>query len=225
MMKPTVDLKIQISQIDTAIEELKAEKTRLESLLNENLEQNKLERLSAYSRQITMMLEMHEGLEYSETFQKFDYFDKDGRFVFTYKVKLSDEEDLVKILSKINDAILAHRILSSHFDFDRFTIIKSDDDRDSYHIFSNQDEVNVRLKFACGSKIDVTVFRSFGVNEYLHLLTHLTDTTSIAVRPSSEATVEIEDNQTIDLISDLDTRFDQMIENVNQYRISYDHQD
>ena len=223
MMKPTVDLKIQISQIDVAIEELKAEKTRLESLLNENLAQNKIEKISSYSNQIAMMLEMHEGLEYSETFQKFDYFDKEGRFVFTYKVKLSDEEDFVKILSKINDAIVAHRILSSHFDFNTFTIIKTDD-LDTYQIFSNLDEVNVRLKFAYGSKIDVTVFRSIASNEYSHLRTYLTDTTSIAIRPNSEATFEIEDRQTIDLISDLNSRFDQMVENVNQYHVSYESQ-
>lgn len=224
MMKPTVDLKIQISQIDVAIEELKAEKTRLESLLNENLAQNKIEKISSYSQRIKTMIEMHEGLEYSETFQKFDYFDKDGRFVFTYNVKLSDEEDLVKILSKINDAIVAHRILSSHFDFNTFTIIKTDD-LDMYQIFSNRDEVNVRLRFSYGSKIDVTVFRSISSNEYSHLRAHLTDTTSVAVKPNDEATVEIEDNQTIDLISDLDARFDQMVENVNQYRIVHEDQD
>lgn len=223
-MKPTVDLKIQISQIETAIEELNAEKIRLESLLNENLEQNHLEKISSYSQQIKTMIEMHEGLEYSETFQKFDYFDKDGRFVFTYKVKLSDEEDFVKILSKINDAIVAHRILSSHFDFNTFTIIKTDD-LDMYQIFSNSDEVNVRLKFIHGSKIDVTVFRSISSNEYLHLRLHLTDTTSVAVIPSSEATIEIEENQKIDLISDLNSRFDQMVENVNQYHVSYERQD
>lgn len=222
-MKPTVNLKIQISQIETAIEELNAEKIRLESLLNENLEQNHLEKISSYSRQIKTMIEMHEGLEYSETFHKFDYFDKDGRFVFTYKVKLSDEEDFVKILSKINDAIVAHRILSSHFDFNTFTIIKTDD-LDTYQIFSNLDEVNVRLKFAHGSKIDVTVFRSIASNEYSHLRTYLTDTTSIAIRPNSEATFEIEDRQTIDLISDLDSRFDQIVENVNQYHVSYESQ-
>ena len=169
------------------------------------------------------MLEMHEGLEYSETFQKFDYFDKEGRFVFTYKATLSDEEDLNKILSKINDAISAHRILRSHFDFNSFTIIKTDD-LDMYQIFSNLDEVNVRLKFAYGSKIDVTVFRSISSNEYSHLRAHLTDTTSVAVRPSSEATIEIEDHQTIDLISDLNSRFDQMVENVNQYHVSYESQ-
>lgn len=223
MMKPTVDLKIQINQIDVAIEELNAEKIRLESLLNENLEQNHLEKISSYSQQIKTMIEMHEGLEYSETFQKFDYFDKDSRFVFTYKVKLSDEEDFVKILSKINDAIVAHRILSSHFDFNTFTIIKTDD-LDTYQIFSNLDEVNVRLKFAHGSKIDVTVFRSIASNEYSHLRTYLTDTTSITIRPSSEATFEIEDRQTIDLISDLDSRFDQMVENVNRYQVSYESQ-
>ena len=223
MMKPTVDLKIQISQIDVAIEELKAEKTRLESLLNENLAKNKIEKISSYSNQIAMMLEMHEGLEYSETFQKFDYFDKEGRFVFTYKATISDEEDLNKILSKINDAISAHRILRSHFDFNSFTIIKTDD-LDMYQIFSNLDEVNVRLKFAYGSKIDVTVFRSISSNEDSHLKAHLTDTTSVAVRPSSEATIEIEDHQTIDLISDLNSRFDQMVENVNQYHVSYESQ-
>lgn len=223
-MKPTVDLKIQISQIDVAIEELKAEKTRLESLLDENVKRNKLERISSYSRQIAMMLEMHEGLEYREESQKFDYYDKEGRFVFSYNLTLSNEDDLVKILSKINDAVLAHRILKSHFDFDRFTLIESDNDRDTYQIFSSQDEVDVRLKFADGSKIDVTVNRSFYVDEYSHLRTYLTNTTSIMVRPTSEATVEIEDNQTIDLISDLDSRFNQMIENVKQYRVSYEFQ-
>lgn len=77
-MKPTIDLKIQISQIDVAIDDLKAEKTRLESLLNENIVKNKQERISSYSNQIKMMLETHEGLEYSEEFQKFDYYDEDG---------------------------------------------------------------------------------------------------------------------------------------------------
>lgn len=225
MMKPTVDLQIQISQIDVAIDELKAEKNRLESLLNENLEQNKLERISSHSKQIKTMLDMHEGLEYSEKYQKFDYYDEDGRFVFSYNVKTSNENDIVKILSKVNDAVLAHRILRSHFDFNRFTIRKSNNDRDVYHIFSNLDNVNVRLKFADGSKIDVTVIRSFGVDEYSHFRTSLTDTTSVVTRPSSEAAVDIEDNQMIDLISDLDSRFDQMVENVNQYLVSYEVQD
>lgn len=223
-MKPTVDLKIQISQIDVAIEELKAEKTRLESLLNENLAQNKIEKISSYSQRIKTMIEMHEGLEYSETFQKFDYYDEDGRFVFSYNMMQSNEDDMIKILSKINDAVLAHRILKSHFDFNRFTIRKSNNDRDVYHIFSNLDNVDVRLKFADGSKIDVTVIRSFGIDEYSHLRTYLTDTTSIVTRPNDEATVEIEDNQTIDLISDLDARFDQMVENVNQHHVSYESQ-
>ena len=224
MMKPTVDLQIQISQIDAAIDELKAEKNRLESLLNENLEQNKLERISSYSQQIKTILEMHEGLEYSEEYQKFDYYDKEGRFVFSYNVKTSNENDIVKILSKVNDAVLAHQILRSHFDFNRFTLIESNDDRDTYHIFSNLDNVNVRLKFAYGSKIDVTITRSFGIDEYSHLRTYLTDTTSIVTKPSGEAAVDIEDNQMIDLISDLDSRFDQMVENVNQYQISYESQ-
>lgn len=224
-MKPTVDLKIQISQIDVAIDELKAEKTRLESLLNENLEQNKQEKLSSYSNQIKTMLEAHEGLEYSEEYQKFDYYDEDGQFVFSYNAMQSNEDDLVKILSKVDDAVLAHRILKSHFDFNRFTIITSDEDRDTYHIFSNLDKVNVRLTFATSSTIFVTVNRSFGIDEYLHLRMHLTDTTSIFVRPSNDTTVEIEDSQTIDLISDLDARFDQIVENVNQYCISYEEQD
>lgn len=224
-MKPTVDLKIQISQIDVAIDELKAEKTRLESLLNENLEQNKQEKLSSYSNQIKMMLEAHEGLEYSEEHQKFDYYDEDGQFIFYYDAMQSNEDDFVKILSKVNDAVLAHRILKSHFDFNRFTIITSDEDRDTYHIFSNLDKVNVRLTFATSSMIFVTVNRSFGTDEYLHLRTHLTDTTSIFVRPSNDTTVEIEDSQTIDLISDLDARFDQIVENVNRYYVSYEEQD
>lgn len=137
----------------------------------------------------------------------------------------TNEDDMTKILSKVNDAVLAHQILKSHFDFNRFTITNSDDDRDTYHIFSNLDKVNVRLTFATSSTIFVTVNRSFGIDEYLHLRTHLTDTTSIFVRPSNDTTVEIEDSQTIDLISDLDARFDQMVENVDRYYVSYEEQD
>lgn len=221
-MKSTVDLKIQISQIDVAIEELKAEKTRLESLLDEHIEQNNLE---IKSKQIATMLKENDGLEYNEKFRRFDYYDEDGRFVFTYNVDTLKDEDLEDILLKVSDAISAYQIFTSHFDFNRFSIKYSSEDRDTYHIFSNKDNVNVRMRFVDSSKMNVTVIRSFGVNEYSHIRTYLTDTTSIITRPNDEATVDIEDNQTIDLISDLDSRFDQMVENVNQYRIVHEDQD
>lgn len=220
-MKPTEDLRLQISQIDAAIEELRSEKTRLESLLNENIEQNNLETKSNLPKQIAAILEAHEGLEYDEDFRRFDYCD-DHRLVFTYNIK--DVKDVEDVLSKVEDAISAYQIFKSYFDFNRFSIRYSDDDRDTYHVFSNQDSVNVRLKFVDSNKIDVTVARSFGIDEYLHLRAYLTDTTSIVTRPSDDTTVEIEDNQIIDLISDLRHRFDQMVENVNQYRIAYEEQ-
>lgn len=224
-MKPTIDLRHQIDQIDIAIKELEEEKNRVQALLNANIEQNKLETRSNLSKQIATILEENDGLEYDEGRRKFDYFDEDGKFVFTYNVADVIDEDMEEALSKVSDALSAYRIMKSHFDFNRFSISYVSDGRESYHVFSNRDNVNVRLKFVDSNKIDVTMTRSFGIDEYLHLRTYLTDTTSIVTRPSGDVTVEIEDNQIIDLISDLSNRFDQMIENVNQYRVSYEVQD
>ena len=220
-MKPTEDLRLQISQIEVAIKELEEEKTRIQSVLDENIKQNNLEMKSNLPKQIAAILETHEGLSYNEDFLRFDYYD-DHKLVFTYNIK--DAEDAEDVLSKVSDAISAYQIFKSHFDFNRFTIRYSDNNRDTYHVFSNADSVNVQLKFVDSNKIDVTIARSFGIDEYLHLRTHLTDTISIITRPSDDATVEIEDNQIIDLISDLRYRFDQMIENVNQYHVSYEEQ-
>lgn len=224
-MKPTIDLRKQISQIDIAIKELEEEKNRVQALLNENIEQNKLETRSNLSKQIATILEENDGLEYDEGRRKFDYYDEDGRFIFTCNVADVIDEDMEEALSKVTDAVSAYQIMKSHFDFNRFSISHVSDGRESYHVFSNRDNVNVRLKFVDSNKIDVTMTRSFGIDEYLHLRTYLTDTTSIVTKPSSETIVEIEDNQIIDLISDLYSRFDQMIENVNQYRVSYEVQD
>lgn len=224
-MKPTEDLQLQISQIEVAIKDLEEEKTRIQSVLDENIEQNKLETRSNLSKQIATILEENDGLEYDEGRRKFDYYDEDGRFVFSYNVANVIDEDVEDALSKVSDALSAYRILKSHFDFNRFSISYVSDGRESYHVFSNRDNVNVRLKFVDSNKIDVTMTRSFGIDEYLHLRTYLTDTTSIVTKPSRDAIVEIEDNQIIDLISDLYDRFDQMIENVNHYRVSYEVQD
>lgn len=224
-MKPTIDLRKQISQIDIAIKELEEEKNRVQALLNENIEQNKLETRSNLSKQIATILKENDGLEYDEGRRKFDYYDEDGRFVFSYNVADVIDEDMEEALSKVSDALSAYQIMKSHFDFNRFSISYVSDGRESYHVFSNRDNVNVRLKFIDSNKIDVTMTRSFGIDEYLHLRTYLTDTTSIVAKPSRDAIVEIEDNQIIDLISDLRDRFDQMIENVNQYRVSYEVQD
>lgn len=224
-MKPTIDLRKQISQIDIAIKELYEEKNRVQALLNENIEQNKLETRSNLSKQIATILEENDGLEYDEGRRKFDYYDEDGRFIFTYNVADVIDEDMEEALSKVTDAVSAYQIMKSHFDFNRFSISYVSDGRESYHVFSNRDNVNVRLKFVDSNKIDVTMTRSFGIDEYLHHRTYLTDTTSIVAKPSRDAIVEIEDNQIIDLISDLSNRFDQMIENVNQYRVSYEVQD
>lgn len=220
-MKPTEDLQLQISQIEVAIKDLEEEKTRIQSVLDENIEQNNLEMKSNLPKQIAAILKANEGLEYDEDFRRFDYYD-DHKLVFTYNIK--DVKDVEDVLSKVEDAISAYQILKSHFDFNRFSIRYSDDDRDTYHVFSNVDSANVRLRFVDSNKIDVTIARSFGIDEYLHLRTYLTDTTSIVTRPSDDTVVEIEDNQIIDLIADLRYRFDQMIENVNQYHVSYEEQ-
>ena len=210
-----MELQQQLEQLDQAIEELQAEKSRVKQAMKFEKQEVEANRLNELHEYIDRIVSIRTGLSYifeDETF----YYKKDDA-QFEYAFDLDDTIDSLKIVEQqIDRLIYLYSVVLSQFD--------CSEDR-SY----TEDQVKVDLldfgltaefKFKSESALEIVIEN---YDEDYEFEFNLDETTQLKVITSSEADIYISDKRIVYMdTDDVVEVMNNMIENVCNYELRLD---
>lgn len=206
-----MELQQQLDQLDQAIEELQAEKSRVKQAMKLQTQEVEAKRLDELHKYIDRIVSIRNGLKYDFEDETF-YYEKDHaqfRYMFSLDCTI---EDLKTVERNLDDLIYLYSVVLSQFD--------CSEDR-SY----TEDQVKVDLldfgltaefKFKSESALEIVIEN---YDEDYEFEFNLDETTQLKVITSSEADIYISDKRLVYLDTDdaVEVMKD-MIENVCNYR-------
>lgn len=207
-----MDLQQQLDQLDQAIEELQAEKSRVKQALKLQTQDAEAKRLEELHKYIDRIVSIHTGLSYSFEDEAFYYKKDNARFQYTFI--LDDTIDALKIVEQqIDRLIYLYSVVLSQFDCSEDRSFEEDQVKVSLRDFG----LNAEFKFKGEDALEI-VIEYVRYDDYLIEL-DLDSTTQLKVVSSDEADLYISDKRVIDIDTDdaVEVMKD-MIENVMNYR-------
>lgn len=210
-----MELQQQLEQLDQAIEELQAEKSRVKQAMKLQTQEVEAKRLKELYEYIERIVSIRNGLKYDFEDETF-YYEKDHA-QFKYMFSLDDTIDSLKIVEQqIDRLIYLYSVVLSQFD--------CSEDR-SY----TEDQVKVDLldfgltaefKFKSESALEIVIEN---YDEDYEFEFNLDETTQLKVITSSEADIYISDKRIVYMdTDDVVEVMNDMIENVCNYELRLD---
>lgn len=206
-----MELQQQLEQLDQAIEELQAEKSRVKQAMKLQTQEVEAERLKELYEYIDRIVSIRNGLSYSFEDETFYYKKDDAQF--KYMFSLDDTIDSLKIVEQqIDRLIYLYSVVLSQFN--------CSEDRNC-----EEDQVKVDLldfgltaEFKFKSEDDLEIEIENYAEDY-EFEFNLDETTQLKVVTSSEADIYISDKRIVYMdTDDVVEVMNDMIENVCNYR-------
>lgn len=206
-----MDLQHQLDQLDQAIEELQAEKSRVKQAMKLQTQEVEAERLKELYEYIDRIVSIRNGLSYSFEDETFYYKKDDAQFEYAFS--LDDTIDSLKIVEQqIDRLIYLYSVVLSQFDCSEDRSYIEDQVRVDLLDFG----LTAEFKFKSEDALEIEIEKYVEDYEFEF---NLDETTRLKVITSSEADIYISDKRLVYLDTDdaVEVMKD-MIENVCNYR-------
>ena len=206
-----MELQQQLEQLDQAIEELQAEKSRVKQAMKLQTQEVEAKRLDELHKYIDRIVSIRNGLKYDFEDETF-YYEKDHA-QFKYMFSLDDTIDSLKIVEQqIDRLIYLYSVVLSQFDCSEDRSYVEDQVKVSLLDFN----LNAEFKFKSEDALEIEI-ESYAEDYEFEF--NLDETTRLKVITSSEADIYISDKRLVDLDTDDAVEvMNSMIENVCNYR-------
>lgn len=210
-----MDLQHQLDQLDQAIEELQAEKSRVKQAMKLQTQEVEAERLKELYEYIDRIVSIRNGLSYSFEDETF-YYEKDNAR-FEYAFSLDDTIDSLKIVEQqIDRLIYLYSVVLSQFDCSEDRSYEEDQVRVDLLDFS----LTAEFRFKDESALEIVIEN---YDEDYEFEFNLDETTQLKVITISEADIYISDKRLVYIdIDDVVEVMNSMIENVCNYELRLD---
>lgn len=210
-----MELQQQLEQLDQAIEELQAEKSRVKQAMKLQTQEVEAKRLKELYEYIERIVSIRNGLKYDFEDETF-YYEKDHA-QFKYMFSLDDTIDSLKIVEQqIDRLIYLYSVVLSQFNCSEDRSCEEDQVKVSLLDFN----LNVEFKFKSEDALEIEIENYAEDYEFEF---NLDETTRLKVITSSEADIYISDKRLVYLDTDdaVEVMKD-MIENVCNYELRLD---
>lgn len=206
-----MELQQQLDQLDQAIEELQAEKSRVKQAMKLQTQEVEAKRLKELYEYIDRIVSIHNGLKYDFEDETF-YYEKDHA-QFKYMFSLDDTIDSLKIVEQqIDRLIYLYSVVLSQFNCSEDRSCEEDQVRVDLLDFS----LTAEFRFKDESALEIVIENYAEDYEFEF---NLDETTRLKVITSSEADIYISDKRLVYLDTDDAVEvMNSMIENVCNYR-------
>lgn len=206
-----MELQQQLEQLDQAIEELQAEKSRVMQAMKSEKQEVEANRLAELHKYIDRIVSIRNGLSYSFEDETFYYKKDDAQFEYAFDLD-GTIEDLKTVERNIDNLIYLYSVVLSQFDCseDRSYI------EDQVKVDLTDFGLTVEFKFKSEDALEIEIENYAEDYEFEF---NLDETTRLKVITSSEADIYISDKRFVYLDTDdaVEVMKD-MIENVCNYR-------
>lgn len=210
-----MELQQQLEQLDQAIEELQAEKSRVKQAMKLQTQEVEAKRLKELYEYIERIVSIHNGLKYDFEDETF-YYEKDHA-QFKYMFSLDDTIDSLKIVEQqIDRLIYLYSVVLSQFNCSEDRSCEEDQVRVDLLDFG----LTAEFKFKSEDDLEIEIENYAEDYEFEF---NLDETTRLKVITSSEADIYISDKRLVYLDTDdaVEVMKD-MIENVCNYELRLD---
>lgn len=207
-----MELQQQLDQLDQAIEELQAEKSRVKQAMKLQTQEVEAKRLKELYEYIERIVSIRNGLKYDFEDETF-YYKKDD-VQFEYAFSLDDTIDSLKIVEhQIDRLIYLYSVVLSQFDYGEDRSYEED----LVKVDLTDFDLTAEFKFKGEDALEI-VIEYVDYDDYLIEL-NLDETTRLKVVSSDDADLYISDKRIVDMDTDdaVEVMKD-MIENVINYR-------
>lgn len=210
-----MDLQQQLDQLDQAIEELQAEKSRVKQAMKLQTQEVEAKRLKELYEYIERIVSVRNDLKYSFEDETF-YYEKDLD-EFEYEFSLDRTiEDLKIVERNIDNLIYLYSVVLSQFDYTENRSYEEDKVRVDLPDFRVTAEF--RFKRECALEIEIETY-----DEDYEFEFNLDETTRLKVITSSEADIYISDKRLVYIdVDNVVETMNSMIENVCNYELRLD---
>lgn len=206
-----MDLQQQLDQLDQAIEELQAEKSRVKQAMKLQTQEVEAERLKELYEYIDRIVSIRNGLSYSFEDETFDYKKDDAQFEYAFDLD-GTIEDLKTVERNIDNLIYLYSVVLGQFDCSEDRSYIEDQVRVDLLDFGLTAEFKSKSEDALEIEIE-------NYAEDYEFEFNLDETTRLKVITSSEADIYISDKRLVYLdVDNVVEVMKDMIENVCNYR-------
>lgn len=206
-----MELQQQLDQLDQAIEELQAEKSRVKQAMKLQTQEVEANRLKELHKYIERIISIRTGLSYSFEDETFYYKKYDAQFEYAFDLD-GTIEDLKTVERNIDNLIYLYSVVLSQFDRSEDRSYVEDQVRVDLLDFG----LTAEFKFKSEDALEIEIENYAEDYEFEF---NLDETTRLKVITSSEADIYISDKRLVYLDTDdaVEVMKD-MIENVCNYR-------
>ena len=206
-----MELQQQLEQLDQAIEELQAEKSRVKQAMKLQTQEVEAKRLKELYEYIERIVSIRNDLKYDFEDETF-YYEKDHA-QFKYMFSLDDTIDSLKIVEQqIDRLIYLYSVVLSQFNCNEDRSCEEDQVKVSLLDFNLNAEF--RFKSECALEIEIGYYRE----DYMFQF-NLDATTQLQIVSSDDADIYISDKRIVYMdTDDVVEVMNSMIENVCNYR-------
>lgn len=211
-----MELQQQLEQLDQAIEELQAEKSRVKQAMKLQTQEVEAKRLKELYEYIDRIVSIRNGLSYSFEDETF-YYEKDHA-QFKYMFSLDDTIDSLKIVEQqIDRLIYLYSVVLSQFNCSEDRSCEEDQVKVSLLDFN----LNVEFKFKSECALEIEI-EYVDCDDYM-VEFNLDATTRLSIIPSDDADIYISDKRIVYMDTDNVVEvMNSMIENVCNYELRLD---
>lgn len=210
-----MELQQQLEQLDQAIEELQAEKSRVKQAMKLQTQEVEAERLKELYEYIDRIVSIRNGLSYSFEDEIFYYKKDDAQFEYAFDLD-GTIEDLKTVERNIDNLIYLYSVVLSQFDCSEDCSYVEDQVRVDLLDFS----LTAEFRFKDESALEIVIEN---YDEDYEFEFNLDETTRLKVITSSEADIYISDKRLVYIdVDNVVEIMNSMIENVCNYELRLD---
>lgn len=206
-----MELQQQLDQLDQAIEELQAEKSRVMQAMKFEKQEVEANRLAELHEYIDRIVSLHSGLRYDFEYETFRYKKDHEQFEYSFSLDRTIE-DLKTVERNIDNLIYLYSVVLSQFDCSEDRGYIEDQVRVDLLDFG----LTAEFKFKSEDALEIEIENYAEDYEFEF---NLDETTRLKVITSSEADIYISDKRLVYLDTDDAVELmKDMIENIMNYR-------
>lgn len=210
-----MDLQQQLDQLDQAIEELQAEKSRVKQAMKLQTQEVEAERLKELYEYIDRIVSIRNGLSYSFEDETFYYEKDDAQFEYGFSLDCTIE-DLKTVERTLDNLIYLYSVVLSQFDCSEDRSYVEDQVRLDLLDFG----LTAEFRFKDESALEIVIEN---YDEDYEFEFNLDETTRLKVITSSEADIYISDKRLVYIdVDNVVEIMNSMIENVCNYELRLD---
>lgn len=211
-----MELQQQLEQLDQAIEELQAEKSRVKQAMKLQTQEVEAKRLNELHKYIDRIVSIRNGLSYSFEDETFYYKKDDAQFEYGFSLDCTIE-DLKTVERNLDYLIYLYSVVLSQFDCSEDRSCEEDQVKVSLLDFN----LNVEFRFKSECTLEIEIEYVDCDNRLVEF--NLDATTRLSIIPSDDADIYVSDKRIVYMdTDDVVEVMNDMIENVCNYELRLD---